>query len=553
MKFKLVEIKSKNYKHYTGVVHDLTVEGDHSYNVNKIIVHNSICKTRIQTGIGVPTLSTILDSARWKNSNLNSPSLIADGGIRYPGDFAKSIVAGADAVMVGRILAGSNETPGEIIDGYKIYRGMACYSSDTEVLTSGGWKLFSSLDKDDKIATLNQQTKDIEYDRPINLFSYKYSGDMYRVNSKSVDILVTPNHNLYIGKKSHCRDTNYSLIRADEAYSSDNKYQNYNYRLHGNWIANREDTFAIPDSNIIFEMDKWLDFYGFWLAEGCTYQYIQKGKYICNVISISNNDSNLIERYKNILAEVGIRSSIRSRKIKSGKINYELKAHNKHLFNYLAKFGKAKDKFISEEFKMLSSDQLNIIIDSIFLGDGSRSRGSITTISKRLADDISELCIKTKRNGKIQLVRKGGTSYKQFNHNHDLYNVSVIKDSIVETFVHSKNVSVESYDGEVYCAEVGNSVLCVRRNGKFVWCGNSKEVQSDRRGGLKPGTCAEGVSTLIKCTGPVSDTLQEFRGGLVSSMTYLNARTIEEYRMNAKLIRITAAGMDESHAFGTKK
>jgi len=167
----------------------------------------SICKTRIQTGIGVPTLSTVLDSARWKNSNhISSPSLIADGGIRYPGDFAKSIAAGADAVMVGRVLAGSDETPGEIVDGYKVYRGMA-----------------------------------------------------------------------------------------------------------------------------------------------------------------------------------------------------------------------------------------------------------------------------------------------------------------------------------------------------------SKEVQSDRRGGLKPGTCSEGVSTLIKCAGPVSDTLQEFRGGLVSSMTYLNSRTLEEYRMNAKLIRITTAGMEESHAFGTKR
>ena len=95
--------------------------------------------------------------------------------------------------------------------------------------------------------------------------------------------------------------------------------------------------------------------------------------------------------------------------------------------------------------------------------------------------------------------------------------------------------------------------MCVRRNGKYVWCGNSKEVQVDRRGGLKPGTCAEGVSTSIDAIGPVSDVINEFRGGLVSSMTYLNARNLEQYRGNANFIKITSAGMEESHAFGTKK
>jgi len=552
-KFKLVEVKSKIYRHYVGKVYDLTVKDDHSYNVENIIVHNSICKTRIQTGIGVPTLSTVLDSARFKNSSVKSPSLIADGGIRYPGDFAKSIVAGADAIMVGRILAGSNESPGEINEGYKVYRGMACYSSDTEVLTSDGWKVFSNLSKNDKIATLNQQTKNIEYDYPLNLFSYKYSGDMYRVNSKFVDLLVTPNHNLYLGKRNHHRETHYQLIRADEAYSSNNKYQNYKYRLHGNWIADKVDSFTIPESNLTFKMDDWLNFYGFWLTKGNLYQYKQSNNSIYNVISISNSSLSLLRKYQNILVETGIKSSIRSKKMKSGKIKYELKTHNKYLFNYLSKFGKAKDKFISEEFKNLSFNQLNIILDSMTLIKESSNKSFITTASRKLADDISELCVKTQRNGKIRIEKKDSTNDEKSNYNYNLYHISVVRNSIVETFVHSKNVSIENYNGEVYCAELANSVICVRRDGKPVWCGNSKEVQTDKRGGLKPGTCAEGVSTMIECTGPVSETLQEFRGGLVSSMTYLNARNLEEYRLNAKLIRITSAGMEESHAFGTKK
>lgn len=86
----------------------------------------SICSTRIQTGHGVPGLQTILDCAE---SELDTP-IIADGGIRNSGDIAKAIAAGADFVMVGSLLAGTDETPGAVVtdksgDKYKIYRGMA--------------------------------------------------------------------------------------------------------------------------------------------------------------------------------------------------------------------------------------------------------------------------------------------------------------------------------------------------------------------------------------------------------------------------------------------
>lgn len=98
----------------------------------------SICRTRIQTGIGIPTLSSVMDCSRWRGADVRSASIIADGGIRYPGDLAKSIAAGADAIMVGRILAGSYEAPGDIQDGYKVYRGMA--SEEVQIEKRGGLK-----------------------------------------------------------------------------------------------------------------------------------------------------------------------------------------------------------------------------------------------------------------------------------------------------------------------------------------------------------------------------------------------------------------------------
>ncbi len=91
----------------------------------------SICSTRIQTGHGVPGLHTIIDCAR---SDRNVP-IIADGGIRNSGDIVKALAAGADFVMLGSLLSGTDETPGDIINTregkFKAYRGMA--SKDAQV------------------------------------------------------------------------------------------------------------------------------------------------------------------------------------------------------------------------------------------------------------------------------------------------------------------------------------------------------------------------------------------------------------------------------------
>ena len=86
----------------------------------------SICTTRIVAGVGVPQLTAIINVSR--EAKQSKIPLIADGGIRYSGDIAKAIAAGADCVMLGGLLAGTDESPGdvEMYEGrtYKSYRGM---------------------------------------------------------------------------------------------------------------------------------------------------------------------------------------------------------------------------------------------------------------------------------------------------------------------------------------------------------------------------------------------------------------------------------------------
>jgi len=105
----------------------------------------SICTTRVVAGVGVPQISAIMEAAKaCKKADI---PLIADGGLQYSGDIAKAIVSGADTVMLGSLLAGCEESPGELveIDGkkFKTYRGMGSLSA----MQSRGTKKSYSKDR----------------------------------------------------------------------------------------------------------------------------------------------------------------------------------------------------------------------------------------------------------------------------------------------------------------------------------------------------------------------------------------------------------------------
>ena len=132
MKFRLKEIVSIEKKYYKGKVHDLTVDEDHSYNVNGVAVHNSMCTTRVMTKVGYPMASMLMEIV----PAVTIP-VIADGGIRTPGDVALAISLGASSVMIGSLFAGTKETPGAVQRAndwptstlYKQYRGAASYEA----------------------------------------------------------------------------------------------------------------------------------------------------------------------------------------------------------------------------------------------------------------------------------------------------------------------------------------------------------------------------------------------------------------------------------------
>jgi IMP dehydrogenase len=108
-------------------VYDLEIDDDsHSFLADNVVVHNSICTTRVVAGVGVPQVTAIFEAAR--AARAAGVPVIGDGGLQYSGDIAKAIACGADTVMLGSLLAGVEESPGEMVfvngKQYKSYRGM---------------------------------------------------------------------------------------------------------------------------------------------------------------------------------------------------------------------------------------------------------------------------------------------------------------------------------------------------------------------------------------------------------------------------------------------
>ena len=137
----------------------------------------SICTTRIVAGVGYPQLSAILEvSEALKNSKI---PLIGDGGIRYTGDISKAIAAGADSVMLGSLLAGTEESPGETIiyDGrkFKTYRGMG----SVEAMQKGSKdRYFQSNQSDDKKLVPEGIVGRVPYKGQINESIHQFTGGL---------------------------------------------------------------------------------------------------------------------------------------------------------------------------------------------------------------------------------------------------------------------------------------------------------------------------------------------------------------------------------------
>ena len=154
----------------------------------------SICTTRVITGVGAPQVTAIHEAAQ-VCQHAGVP-VIADGGLQHSGDIAKAIVAGADTVMVGSLLAGCEESPGELIfisgKQFKSYRGMGslgAMSSRTKKSFSKDRYFQAEVDSDDKLVPEGIEGR-VAYRGPLAAVAHQMIGglrqSMFYVGARTI-------------------------------------------------------------------------------------------------------------------------------------------------------------------------------------------------------------------------------------------------------------------------------------------------------------------------------------------------------------------------------
>ena len=362
----------------------------------------------------------------------------------------------------------------------------ACYDDQTEVLTNTGWKFFKDLVNTDKVATL-KNGKYLMYENPMKIYEYDYVGKMYQIESKMVDLCVTPNHKLYV---KLTKKAPYELIQADQVNNSKHWHlkncENLNIGVNEFVIpgcsqksSSKNGTyFMTPDQ--VLNMDDWLSFFGLFLSEGCLDHTKER-------VRISTNK----QRVKDLLEPV---SKLLNFAISKDETSHRWVYCNKELYLTLEEFGKSTEKFLPDYVWQLSQKQCRILVDSMLCGDGYKLKDCksryLSTSSVRLADDFQRLCLHCGYSSTKMLDKEKGEELSILGNETirtaDNYKVSVIdsycNNPLINKSAKSTKVTWVDYSGKVYCCEVSSHIIHVRRGGRPIWCGNSRHAQKGTNG-----------------------------------------------------------------------
>lgn len=349
-----------------------------------------------------------------------------------------------------------------------------CYDEQTEVLTKDGWKFWKDVTHKDIFITMNMKNKNIEYQEPTQLFNYEYVGDMVEIKNKNFDLLVTPNHNMLI----NVNKGTYKLMSAEDMVG---RYQTL-IPKQADWVGEDIDFFELDEitfkksfygnkyeetkESIKIKTTEWAEFMGWFLSEGSfdNENIAQSHGYRVFITQVKEQNKKIIE---SLLNKMPFNWS-------QDGANYII--CNKQLWMYVKQFGKAHDKFIPEFIKSLSKKYLKIFFDAIMLGDGYTKKDGqqfYYTCSSKLRDDMQEIILKLGLSSNVyERTRTDVKKIKGRIINSDKqYEINVLRSENYKIRKHS--VNKKKYSGKVYCAEVPNHTLYVRRNGKTTWCGNS--------------------------------------------------------------------------------
>lgn len=384
-----------------------------------------------------------------------------------------------------------------------------CYSDDTEVLTRRGWIRFTDIDiSSDEFATRNPETKYFEWQKALAETHELYDGKMCHFYSRTLDVLVTPEHRMLVqtlpkdlggnayrkgevivgAKDLVGRPIHQVLIPitskwkgseiADKVFQKNNSEEITKIRKKKSQLDTksrealnlRVRLAALSQSRRLrMTGDQYCAFMGAYLSEG--WLRIQpKHRQYSAFISQRKRGSDAFKAFGELCESItGEAAKFTGRDFRIG---------SRALVEHLRQFGdRAYNKFIPEEIMNATSRQIQIFLKYYLLGDGCVKTKvyNITTTSKRMTDQLMELCQKIGFSAYCYVRHPNkpitiGNNKKPTppENRRTVYRVSIRRSRTMAA--HSK---IEHYKGMTHCVSVPNGVIYVRRNNKPCWCGQS--------------------------------------------------------------------------------
>lgn len=333
----------------------------------------------------------------------------------------------------------------------------ACYDPTTEILTEIGWVPFPELQPDVKVATLNAEGQ-VEYHVPDEYIVQPYVGNLLRFANSKFDFCVTPNHRMYVRSKTG----KLKFLEAQE----DRHWNSWRVLTGADFAGEEREWFELgtPPANSKVRVDRirlddWLEFLGYYISEGCV--HVRKRLRAVNGRDYDVADYNILIAQENPEGRAKIANCLSRLGFKFfDSDDHQFRICSKQLAEILLPLGKSGDKYIPREYLQLSRRQSQILFDALILGDGTQRGESYAyyTKSKQLADDVQELALRCGYAASVVSHAVG----------RDLYRVNV-RPALDANLVSPEPIR---YAGNVYCVNVRNHVVCVRRQGRVAWCGN---------------------------------------------------------------------------------
>jgi biotin carboxyl carrier protein len=343
-----------------------------------------------------------------------------------------------------------------------------CFDPETALLTQAGWKNVAAITKTDVLATLNLATEQLEWHQPDATQQFQHNGKMYKLQTKHLDMLVTPEHELWVSRPGKP----YGKVKAKDFYESKGEWQ---FKKDCNWQGQEQQLFCVEyvrrtSQDNAFDslpMDVWLEFLGYYIAEGRTTR-TTGGGYQTQISQFTTSPH--WQAIADCLDDLGLYWVYLDNERR-------FVINSKCLYLALADCGNnAYTKRVPEYVQALSPRQLRIFFDAYMDGDGHRGGcWEYGTSSEQLSFDLEVVLLKLGWCGSTRKLERNDNFQKRphwrtrVNRRHlrpwwKKYRATEYE-SVVEDMV--------DYDGMVYCVTVANHLVYAKRGAKSYWSGNS--------------------------------------------------------------------------------